>query len=112
MTREKTLEEAKNIVCKDCNQQYGESEDSFGVIAGLWSQYLNQAPLMDRPLMLFPDDVACMMILFKVGCLVSGSCKHDTLADIIGYTACAEELMTKRERRKQQEAEYDIRREA
>lgn len=84
MTREKILDEAKSIVCKDRNKQYGEPENNFGIIAESWGNYLN--------LEISPYDVAIMMILFKIGRLMSGGYKHDTLVDLIGYAACAEEL--------------------
>ncbi len=91
MTREQILDEAKSIVCKDRNAQYGEPEDNFKVIAGLWTQYAENY-IKNGPIL--PEDVAFMMLLFKIGRLITGGFKHDTLVDIVGYAACAEELMT------------------
>lgn len=90
MTREQILDEAKSIVCKDRNAQYGEPEDNFKVIADLWGKYLWNKP----GYLIQAEDVANMMILFKIGRLITGGFKHDTLVDIMGYAACAEELMT------------------
>jgi hypothetical protein len=81
--REKLLDEAKAIVCGDRDQQYGKPEDSFYVIAKLWSVYM-----MSR---LDERDVAMMMILLKVARDVSGESKRDNLIDIVGYAACAAE---------------------
>ena len=81
--REKLLDEAKAIVCGDRDQQYGKPEDSFCVIAKLWSDYLMRY-LDER-------DVAMMMILLKVARNVSGESKRDNLVDIAGYAACAAE---------------------
>lgn len=88
MTREQILDEAKSIVCKDRNKQYGEPENNFGIIAELWNKYLSKKP----GCLIQAEDVAAMMMLFKVGRLISGGYKHDTLVDLIGYAACAEEL--------------------
>lgn len=81
--REKLLDEAKAIVCGDRDQQYGKPEDSFCVIAKLWSDYIMRY-LDER-------DVAMMMILLKVARDVSGESKRDNLVDIAGYAACAAE---------------------
>jgi hypothetical protein len=81
--REKLLDEAKAIVCGDRDQQYGKPEDSFYVIAKLWSDYI-MSYLDER-------DVAMMMILLKVARDVSGESKRDNLVDIAGYAACAAE---------------------
>lgn len=81
--REKLLDEAKAIVCGDRDRQYGKPEDSFYVIAKLWSAY-TLCCLDER-------DVAMMMILLKVARDVSGESKRDNLIDIVGYAACAAE---------------------
>ena len=67
----------------------GEPEDNFTIIGYLWSEYFKG---IEDPT---PCDVAIMMMLFKIGRLISGGYKHDTLTDIIGYAACAEELASK-----------------
>lgn len=81
--REKLLDEAKAIVCGDRDQQYGKPEDSFCVIAKLWSDYIMRY-LDER-------DVAMMMILLKVVREATGQSKRDNLVDIAGYAACAAE---------------------
>lgn len=67
MQREQMLEQAKQTVCHDRNTQYGEPEDNFKVIAELWTAYLfGKSKANGGKFSLGPDDVASMMILFKV----------------------------------------------
>lgn len=80
--RKKILREAIKCVCTDRNQQYGEPEDNFDVIAGFWETYLGMP--VSRQM------VADMMILFKIGRVVTAEVqKKDTYIDIAGYAACA-----------------------
>ena len=81
--REKILEEAKQIICEDRNNQYGEPEDNFANIAALWSIYLGVE--------LDSYDVGMLMVLFKTARMISGRYKRDSLVDLIGYAACAAE---------------------
>lgn len=41
------------------------------------------------------EDVAAMMVLFKVGRLATGAGTADTWVDIAGYAACGGEIATK-----------------
>lgn len=82
--RKRYLDAAAQCICTDRNQQYGEPEDSFAVIARLWSAYLNKD--------IKPEEAAVMMALFKVGRMMTGSFKDDTYIDCIGYIACAGEI--------------------
>lgn len=81
--REDVLDTAKEIVCNDRNNQYGEPEDNFGLIAKLWSCYTSTN--------LSSKDVANMMILFKVARNATGNSKVDNWVDIAGYAACGAE---------------------
>jgi hypothetical protein len=81
--RAEILEEAKQTICQDRNDQYGEPEDNFAKIAALWSTYLG----VD----LKPSDIAMMMTLFKIARHKTGGAKRDTFVDICGYAACAAE---------------------
>mgnify|MGYP006285969111 CR=1 FL=1 len=76
-------EEAKAIVAGDRANDYGDVNESFARIAGLWSAYVN--------IPISPWDVAQMMILLKVS-RSKTSLKRDTLVDIIGYAECAGRL--------------------
>lgn len=86
--RKRILDDAITAVCSDRCEMYGEVEDNFGVIAGLWNEYLKAITghLVD----LTPKEVAEMMILFKVGRSATALEDHrDTYVDIAGYAACA-----------------------
>lgn len=94
--REKCLLKAKEIVCTDRNEQYGEPEDNFSVIAEFWSTYINNRYgiyIAD----LDSDDVANMMVLFKMGRITTaGDYKDDSYIDMAGYAACAAECASKK----------------
>lgn len=97
MNREMCLDEAKKCVCTDRNQQYGEPEQNFTVIAQLWQAYLRAATGADD-IEIFPCDVAMMMVLFKAGRRATAVTeKADTYVDIAGYAACGCELATGQE---------------
>lgn len=91
MKRAEILHEAERCVCTDRNQQYGEPEDNFRIIATLWSVYLC-ARGFDEPL--GPADVGAMMALFKLGRIATGGDKADNFIDLAGYAACAGEIST------------------
>lgn len=97
MNREMCLDEAKKCVCTDRNQQYGEPEQNFTVIAQLWQTYL-QATLKSDEVEILPNDVAIMMVLFKAA-RVATACpaKADSFVDMAGYAACGCELATGKE---------------
>nr|DAJ43841.1 MAG TPA: Myofilin [Caudoviricetes sp.] len=96
MNREMCLDEAKKCVCTDRNQQYGEPEQNFAVIAQLWQTYLRAATGADD-IEIFPSDVAMMMVLFKAGRRATAVTeKADTYVDIAGYAACGCELGTEK----------------
>lgn len=85
MTRSECLDEAKMIICQDRNNQYGEPEDNFKVIAEFWGSYLNKD--------LNATDVANMMVLFKIARNMANP-KEDNFVDICGYAACGIEVAT------------------
>lgn len=77
-------EEARNIVNGQRQEEYGNIDDSFIRIAGLWAAYLD--------VQLDKYDVAKMMILLKV----SRACDNnhrDSYVDIVGYVECVDKLM-------------------
>jgi len=88
MNRAGFLNKAKDIVCHDREGQYGRPEDSFGIIAELWTAYLGSDTID-----VTPQDVACMMALLKVA-RIRNSVKHheDSWVDAIGYMACGGEI--------------------
>lgn len=84
MNRAKILDEAKKIVTRDRNKQYGEIEDNFGLISQYWSIYLENN--------ITSHDVAIMMALLKIARIKTGEVKEDSYVDIAGYSACAGEI--------------------
>ena len=77
MKRKQILDEATRIVC--AGRDYGTPEDNFGIIAALWTVYLD-APVSSQ-------DVAVMMLLLKVARIKTGAAKSDNWIDIAGYAA-------------------------
>ena len=67
MNRTEILQAAQKIVCGQREQDYGSPEDNFGAIAALWGTYLG--------IDINADEVAVMMILFKIGRLSTGYCR-------------------------------------
>lgn len=84
MTRSECLDMAKEVVCQDRENTYGNPENNFSVIAKLWSTYIDQE--------ITPADVAAMMMLLKIARIKSGNFKDDNYIDIAGYAACAAEI--------------------
>lgn len=82
--RSNILYEAESIVNGERNSAYGDPEDNFKKIAGLWSSYTGHD--------YSAHDVAIMMILLKVARTQSGTGSMDNYVDIAGYSACAGEI--------------------
>lgn len=78
------LDEAKTIVDGKRQEDYGNMNDSFLRIAGLWSAYLGIH--VDK------YDVAKMMILLKVSRAKDGN-HRDSYVDIVGYVECVDKLL-------------------
>ena len=91
--REKVLEEAKKAVCQDRNNQYGEPEDNFAVIAEFWSEHLDRRNILKD--YLEPWDVAILMAKLKEARILTAKGKptFDSFVDYIGYIACAAECI-------------------
>lgn len=89
MTRAEILDSAKKCVCEDRESQYGSPEDSFELIAELWTVYLDYR--------LSPVDVAIMMALLKIARIAGGRFKADSYIDACGYIACAGEIAGREE---------------
>ena len=77
-------QEANDIVNGDRANDYGDMNESFAMIAGLWSAYLG--------ITVNKYDVAKMMILMKVSRAKLANHK-DSLIDIVGYTTCIEQML-------------------
>lgn len=94
MTREEILDAAKRCVCQDRNQQYGEPEDNFSVIAGFWQEYIYGTT--GKTINIASFDVANMMVLFKVAraATAGANASEDSFIDMAGYAACGGEIVT------------------
>ena len=89
MPLEQLTDEALRIVTQDRNGQYGEPEDSFSVIADLWSGYLCAIKYNSAEEPLEAADVARMMELLKMARRITADKpKQDSFVDAIGYVLC------------------------
>ena len=88
MTRAECLDEAKQCVCTDRSQQYGEIENNFALISKLWTAYITARSAET----ITGYDVAAMMVLLKVARIATADApKDDSWIDIAGYAACGAE---------------------
>lgn len=78
------LAEAKKLINGERQNQYGNPEDSFRLIAAFWSAYLG-CTISSR-------QVAEMMVLFKVARQRTGEGKRDNYIDMCGYAAIAADM--------------------
>lgn len=84
MNREQTLRSACDAVLRDRQRTHGPIEDSFGLIAALWSAYLS--------IPVTPFAVANLMTLLKIARARGNPSHADNQVDGAGYQACAAEL--------------------
>lgn len=87
--RKYILKEAEKCVLQDRNQTYGEPENAFSLVAEFWTSYLKATFSKRDPKMLYPEDIAMMMNLFKVSRQVKNPMCADNYIDMAGYAACA-----------------------
>lgn len=97
MKRSEILDTAKKCICGDRDQQYGSPEQSFEAIAALWGCYLWHKNDLGQQKgvgknFISPDDVAAMMVLFKMARVATGSYSADSWVDAAGYAACGGEI--------------------
>lgn len=86
-TREKVLDEARECVCGQREQDYGSPEDNFKRIANLWTAYM--------AVEITPVDVAMMMSLLKTARIKTGTGTMDSFVDGCGYFACGAEIASR-----------------
>lgn len=89
-TRADILDKAKQCVCQDRNDQYGEPEESLGAIAEFWETFLRRKKDVD--IKISAEDASAMMVLFKIARTTTGKPKIDSWIDMAGYAACGGEL--------------------
>jgi hypothetical protein len=83
MNRRECLQRAEKCVCGERDVDHGKPENTFPMIANLWSAYL-EIPLTAH-------EVTVMMVLFKAARTRCGSYIPDNYIDMAGYAACAAE---------------------
>jgi 1-aminocyclopropane-1-carboxylate deaminase/D-cysteine desulfhydrase-like pyridoxal-dependent ACC family enzyme len=76
--------EAQEIVNGKRQEDYGNINDSFNRIAGLWSAYTG--------ITLDKYDVAKMMMLLKISRAKNGN-HRDSYVDVVGYVECVDKLL-------------------
>lgn len=91
-TREKILDEAKQCVCGNREQDYGTPEESFRAIAQLWGIYIRERMVILTDVCFDPEDVAIMMALLKIARLANNPEHMDSWVDLAGYAACGGEI--------------------
>ena len=86
--RKEILRRAEKATCGQRNTKYGEPEDNFAAIAGLWSWVFHTKYPSDSPHWFTPHDVALFMMAIKLA-RESNLSQADNLIDMCGYAACA-----------------------
>ena len=95
-TRTEILEAAGRCVTGGRDEEYGEPEDSFDLIARLWEPYIRAACVSpSADVTIRPQDVAILMALLKIARAAVND-KPDNFVDLAGYAACAGEAAQKR----------------
>lgn len=84
MTRPEILEAARKCVCGEREHEYGSPENSFELIAKLWTAYMNVS--------FTALDVSMMMGLLKMARIKGGTGTDDSFIDLAGYAACGGEI--------------------
>ena len=89
MPRGHVLRKALEVINGERQDQYGNPEDAFPLIAELWEIYLRVPGVVGA---ITPKDVAIMMVLFKIAREIHQH-KQDNLVDAAGYLGLAGDLI-------------------
>jgi len=91
MSVKEILDNVGNMLTDVKSAEYGSPEEAFQRIATYWTTYLDHKGMLNAksPLGITCNDVAMMMVLFKVA-REEFVHKPDNLYDIIGYATLAE----------------------
>ena len=92
-----SLTEASDIINGERQDQYGDPEDSFQIIADFWYVYLSHKYGGQPTFDITPIDVAHMMSLFKHARMLGQKPKRDNYIDAIGYLAIAADRLLEEE---------------
>ena len=88
MERGKVLDKAKEIINGARQDEYGNPENSFNLIARYWQTYLNARAGSGHIICpLEGKDVAMMMAMFKLARLQGQKYTEDSVVDACGYLA-------------------------
>lgn len=90
MKRAEVLDTAKTYVTRDRQADHGAPEDTFELIAQLWTDYLGRG--RGTGSIIRPTDVAMMMALLKIARQRANPAHADNYVDGCGYLAIAAEL--------------------
>lgn len=82
--RKAILQLTERAIMRDRNMTHGKPEDTFKMIADLWSVYLR--------IKVTPSDVAIMQGLLKIARSKHNPTNADNYVDLAGYAACAAEV--------------------
>lgn len=91
MNRKQTLDRAKELICGQREEDYGDPRDNFQLIADMWSTWIN-ARCKGGMVALEPGDVAVMNQMLKQARLVDNMDYPDGWVDIAGYAALGAEV--------------------
>lgn len=89
MNRAEILDAVKKTICADRQDIHGNPESTHALIASFWNDYLQGRPHRGD---IGADDVAVMMVLFKIARHAMNPAHLDSIIDAIGYAAIAAEL--------------------
>jgi hypothetical protein len=98
--RGKILMEALDVINGERQDQYGNPEDSFKIIAEYWTAYLVAEGIIENfegdPVQkLSPQNASIMMILFKIARMSGQADKEDNYRDAAGYLGIASDMIKK-----------------
>lgn len=82
--RRRILQQAEICICGKREQDYGNPEPNFAIIAEMWTAYTGTK--------ITPLDVAMMMCLLKIARIKNGGGTGDSFVDLAGYAACGGEI--------------------
>ena len=92
-----SLTEANDIINGERQDQYGNPEDSFEIIADFWDSYLSSKYGDQEDFEIDSIDVAHMMTLFKIARMLGQKPTRDSYIDAIGYLAIAADRLLEEE---------------
>lgn len=90
MNRASILSAASDAVTRDRANTYGPAEDSFALIAGHWTWWLQDK--LQPGAVVEPYDVAQMMVGLKQARIKANPGHADSWVDGCGYLACGGEI--------------------